>query len=118
MTEARPPHAGQETNSPYEFNANGTYNEVIYSENWKRLRSKEYFDYRHDWGRDTARETRDRLPNSPRHRDDQHLRSLMSDVPVHDPDRPGGVFRSAASRSRTSPGLLTRVQRMACEASR
>jgi hypothetical protein len=58
MTEARPPHAGQETNSPYEFNANETYNEVIYSENWKRLRSKDYFDYRHDWGSDTARETR------------------------------------------------------------
>jgi len=57
MTEAHPPHAstgpdaaaGQETNSPYEFNPNETYNEVVYSENWKRLRSKEYFDYRHDW---------------------------------------------------------------------
>ncbi|NKB20010.1 MAG: hypothetical protein GKS01_05630 [Alphaproteobacteria bacterium] len=36
---------------PYEFDPNGTYKEVVYSEAWKEGRPPEYKKYREDWDR-------------------------------------------------------------------
>ena len=45
----RPDGVPHETNALYEFNPNETYNEVVYSEDWKRHRSAAYFEYRRLW---------------------------------------------------------------------
>jgi len=34
---------------PYEFNPNETFEEIVFSEKWKLLRSTDYFDYRKAW---------------------------------------------------------------------
>lgn len=33
----------------YEFNPNETYHEIIFSEDWKKHRSEDYFEYRRQW---------------------------------------------------------------------
>lgn len=35
--------------SPYQFDANETYHEIEYNDNWRQLRSPEYHDYRKAW---------------------------------------------------------------------
>lgn len=35
--------------APYEFDANETYHEIEYNDNWRQLRSPEYRDYRKAW---------------------------------------------------------------------
>jgi radical SAM protein with 4Fe4S-binding SPASM domain len=45
----RPEGALHESNDLYEFNPNETYNEVVYSDAWKKHRPAAYFEYRRLW---------------------------------------------------------------------
>lgn len=43
------PAAATSSEEPYDFDANETYHEIVYSDEWKTLRTKSYHDYREQW---------------------------------------------------------------------